>query len=257
MLRYPFILTDHLEGNIIKFISLAGVLLWCVGGIAIVAFILIRLPRYRSSIPFRRATIAVTVRFKTQYPWWYLVAILKNFFVAMAVGLFEGGSAQAVYSIFVLVVYLLALTSFKPYFAWPIYYADQVVTTGQVGLLLLLLLYAGTGAGVEGIIVVVVISYLVSFLLLAYCAFVVVRFKMKKVEVVVDDLLKDLGGKTVSKFPRTSPSSELALGPAALMELCSRNQNDADGSNVPEGGGGAAAAQHAVEEPKVETEIHC
>merc|ERR1712096_402866 len=62
--RYPHILTSDPEATTIKGAAFGGMILYCIGGMAAVIFILILLPKKRDDLVFRRSTFGLVVRFK-------------------------------------------------------------------------------------------------------------------------------------------------------------------------------------------------
>jgi hypothetical protein len=73
LLYFPFILTTDETATKIKVISILGVLVWCVGGMSVVIYILNRLPKRVLDLQFRRSSLAIVIRFRPEMPWWWVV----------------------------------------------------------------------------------------------------------------------------------------------------------------------------------------
>lgn len=214
---FPFILDWQAEAVQIRIVSLIGMIVWCVGGAAIIGWLLWMMPRKIKDKQFRKATLSIVIKYANDKPWWYLVALLTSLLITMSVSFFETGQWQLVYALLILVVYFGALLSFKPYFSWLVHYADVASTGGKIFLLVCSLPYQSlpddekNEAGAEAAIipVIAILAYTCGFLMLLHVALIFANFRTRGKSVELDMMMEDLGGRVAEKLPGTSDLEEI------------------------------------------------
>jgi hypothetical protein len=75
--HFPFIRSTDDDATTIKVLSLVGVFVWCLGGLATVSYILWKLPSRANDVHFRRKSLPIVIRFRPEMPWWYLVMLFR------------------------------------------------------------------------------------------------------------------------------------------------------------------------------------
>lgn len=193
-LRYfPYILKGTDQYALIQWCSIIGLILWCCGGIAFVIVLLYAMPKYAGSLPFQRAILAVTVRFQKEFPWWYVVVLLRSLLLTLSVTLFENGATQTAFMTVVLVWYSLTLVSYNPYFAPLAYYADLSYAVGNTVLLTFVQLYSLTGRGAGFLTAVTVLLYGTVGSIALYSFYIFANQKFRNRPTVLNEHMKNAG----------------------------------------------------------------
>jgi len=175
---FPYILDYAPEASVIRMISLAGTLLWCVGGLVVFIALLIAYPKYAGNLTFRRATLCISIRYNSNKPWWTVVVLVQNLLVALTLTFFEDGAWQSIYLAFVLAMYFALVASFRPYFAPIVHYCELASCTGRVLLMMIAPVYSQTQDGEWLMLTVVFITYGSTLICFLYAICLFLRFKM-------------------------------------------------------------------------------
>lgn len=220
--EYPFILGNDAEFAAVQISCIAGVIIWCAGGLAVVAWLLMQLPKATLTPQFRRITIPFVVRFVPHRPWWFLVTLLTPLLVTLAVPLFQDGQWQLVFAVMVLVCYLVLLVSFRPYYYNIVHYGDVFSTVGKIFILVTCLPYqSGTGAG-EATVVVTSIVYFVDICLLIFCCYLAISFTAFGNELYprLDLPMKNLGDRVFNFLPKSATGMEGLCDESERSAVC-------------------------------------
>jgi basic membrane lipoprotein Med (substrate-binding protein (PBP1-ABC) superfamily) len=160
-LRYfPHLLEDDDRYTTIQMVSAAGLLVWSIGGTAVVAFGLYSQPKYARNLNFRKAMVGLSMPYKNDKTWWYIVTLMRSLFVSLSVLCFEQGSAQNAFLTCVFLVYSMMTNAFRPHFAPLSYYVDSAYSVSIVAILVYLQLYQLTGQGAQMLEAITAFSYL-------------------------------------------------------------------------------------------------
>lgn len=174
---YPFILETDPEAVSIRVIAIVGTVLWCIGGLAIMIFILAQFKKYAENLVFRRATLAISIRYKNNMPWWTLVVLIQNLLVALALTLFESGAWQSIYLAFVLAIYFALVSAFRPFFAPVVHCCELGSSLGRVLLMMVAPIYSETQEGDWLVACVVFLTYGSVAFFFVYTIYLVIRFR--------------------------------------------------------------------------------
>jgi len=206
---YPFVLGSDPEKTAILTSCVAGVVVWCAGGLALVTWLLMQLPKATLTPQFRRMTIPFVVRFVPQRPWWFLVSLVTPLLVTLAVPLFQEGAWQIVFAIIVLVCYLVLLLAFQPYYYSVVHYGDVFSTVGKIFILVTCLPHQVEGE-LDATTVVTTIVYFVDACLFIFCVVIAMSFSMFGQEMYssLDQPMKNFGGRALKFLPKSATGME-------------------------------------------------
>merc|ERR1739845_193243 len=98
---------------------------------AVVIYLLVQLPKRGGDAEFFKATTALTLRFRSELPWWYLVLLISKLPVALTPIISDSPAVQAYYIVVVVLAYLMALQAFRPWYSYLFYYMDVACNGGK------------------------------------------------------------------------------------------------------------------------------
>jgi len=224
--RFPYVHDSTSNFIAIQAVSAAGVVVWCVGGMAVVLFLLYTLPSRHGDIGFRLCTLGMVIRFRPTTPWWYVVMMLNSMLIGLAGTVAELPETQSLYLCAVFVVYLTALLSVRPFRCEICHYAEVAATAGQLMTLLVGQYYDISQKHAFLVTVALYTTMSVSILLVLYASWQVLSFFKKGAE-NAEEVLKHTGIKIFHRLPQTGYLSELGTGsiediehPAAEHKPC-------------------------------------
>lgn len=208
---FPYILTTDDEASSIVSISLLGGIVWCFGGLVVVLAAM-QMARTRNfDIWYRRCTLAVTIRYRKESAWWFLMILLQNFLLALTLSFFEDGAWQATYMGCIFALYAVALASFKPYFSPLVHYCDLSASVVRALFMVVIPMYSFSGQGEALVIIFAMLLYFPCIVFFSWSLYLLFNFKVKGIPVEVDKVCQDLGGRvTHTLFPDSSDLTEVA-----------------------------------------------
>jgi hypothetical protein len=211
-LAYPYLLTSDSEGVSIVVVSTIGLLMYCVLGLAVVLFVLLRLPKKAHDVTFRRSTLSLVVKFGNSTPWWFFLVLLVNLMVTLSIVLFDDVNFQIMYTSVVLICYMCLLVSYRPYRCPASYYSDVVTTFGKLFILLGFSLYnEDSSSGAETVVTFCVIStYCVSTLIFFWSIYMIIQSRVCKKVFPLTTMFNNVGNIITDKFPHAQNIMELA-----------------------------------------------
>jgi hypothetical protein len=196
--KYPWLLTSDGDAKTIQFFSIAGLLLWCVGFLSLISFIIVKLPSKSLSAAFRLSTANIFVAFHAKIPWWMMVYLLQSVLISLSVSMFTSGAHQMSVNIIVIVLYTVSLACFEPYYFPLAYYDDLWVSIGK-----LLILTTGGSFIDDGGEIVNLIAVIATYSIAAgsLCMAIFVQLKLRSDGTSFGkDFMKNMGGKTMSSL---------------------------------------------------------
>lgn len=211
---FPYLLTSSSEASAVQVVSVFGIIIWCVGGLAMATFVQLNLANRREDKAFRQCCVSMVIKYRWDQPWWYLVTLFTSLLITLSVSIIQDGDWQMVYMLLILLAYFGGLLSFKPYYSWLVYYADVVASAGKIALLIACLPYQKAavqpGASAANFIpaVAIIVYLLVIFqVLLVLVVFLQFRFAGKIAN--LESLMADLGSKFTKNFPKAGDLEEV------------------------------------------------
>mmetsp|Transcript_95304 Transcript_95304/g.308716 ORF Transcript_95304/g.308716 Transcript_95304/m.308716 type:complete len:1209 (+) Transcript_95304:74-3700(+) len=205
LIYFPFILTTNPEAKAIQAVSIIGILVWCVMGLSLVTYLLMKLPSKVMDVEFRRMTLSLTSRFHHECPWFILVQLAMSLMIALGLSLWETGLSQIAWMVGVFVVYLVALTSIRPYFCPLNYYCDVTCTVGKLLILIAVLPYQTTSQQFGAHITIIAVAvYCAAAAHCGYGLWLLLRNFTQGTTYDIPHVWFDLGGRAaaVAGFPK-------------------------------------------------------
>lgn len=208
---FPYILTTDDEASSIVSISILGGIVWCLGGLVVV-LVAMQMSRTRHvDIWYRRCTLAMTIRYRNESAWWFLMILLQNCLLALTVSFFEDGAWQATYMGCIFALYAVALASFQPYFSPLVHYCDLAASVVRALFMVVIPMYSSSGQGEALVIILAVLLYVPCTFFFSWSLVLLFNFKVRGNPSEVDKVCKDLGGRvTHALFPYSSDLTEVA-----------------------------------------------
>jgi hypothetical protein len=179
---FPYIREGENEYEVLQGLCLAGVLIWCAGGAALVIALLFKIPRNATDLSFRRATCAISMSFRKEYPHWFIIILLRSFFLTLAVTIFEDGASQTAFLTVVFTLYGCLLLIYQPYFAPILKYCDICYSFLNIVLLTLIQLYSLTLKGEAAVTLVTVVLYGIVGTLTLYSCYLYAKQQLTLVD---------------------------------------------------------------------------
>lgn len=161
---FPWLLTTDSEVTTIRVISTAGLLVWCVGFLSLVSFILYKLPSQANNILFRFGTATLLGAFKGNCVWWVFAVLGSNVMIVLSLSLATNGNVQWALVTAVILVYTVTLASFKPLLFPLAYYSELFVNVGKLLMLVTGGPMATTSGGRAVNFAIIMITYAIAIL---------------------------------------------------------------------------------------------
>mmetsp|Transcript_57596 Transcript_57596/g.166724 ORF Transcript_57596/g.166724 Transcript_57596/m.166724 type:complete len:1331 (-) Transcript_57596:116-4108(-) len=140
LVSFPFILTSDPFMDDLMIVAIASIMVWCVGTVCFVMYLMLFLPKHKDNINLRRGCITLLNKFKFDSTWWVLFDLLVKILVSISVSIFDIASTQTEWMATVYIGYLFLLIIVQPYHFKRHWLSDIILTCGK----LLILAYAGT-----------------------------------------------------------------------------------------------------------------
>jgi len=209
---FPYIHENSQTFILIQAVSASGVLIWCVGGLTVILYLLYKLPTRHDDIGFRLSTLGMVIRFNPATPWWYVVMLLNSMAIGLAGTVAELPQTQSLYLCVVFIVYLTGLLSMRPFRCEVCYYAEVSATVGQLITVLVGQYHDGTGKYDFLVVICLFTTIGITIFWNLFASWQVFRV-MRSDSDAAEKMLLRTGIKFNHKLPRTGLLSELVAGP--------------------------------------------
>lgn len=199
---FPFILTTDDAAQTILAVSIVGTVVWCIGGLVLVVAALQKARTNKMNLKYHRSTLALKIRYREEVSWWCVAILIQNLLVALTVSLFEDGGWQTTFIGSVLVIYVVALASFKPYYSPLVHYCDLTSSVGKVLLMMVAPIYKTTGQGAPIFVIIVSLCYVPCLFFVLWATYLMLQLKFNDDPSDLSLVCPDLGGRVAEKvFP--------------------------------------------------------